>query len=194
MNQKTKNIFKAFFTGFLTVALLLLFMHIIAPTLGIKYITTFTYNFSLVGPASGKMLYLSLMAPLIVGVIFAIVQFFEDYEGHMVMHYRKVVKTPETEEMMIIVSDTLWGMAIGFVTTMILFLYLMGKTGSYSIPYLFSATAANGTVTGSTALISLFTVLGLAYGIWKATHMKKHKKRKPAKKAKKKKPRKRTSK
>jgi len=194
VNKKVKNIFKAFFTGFLTVALLLLFMHIIAPTLGIKYITTFTYNFSLAGPASGNMLYLSLMIPLIVGVIFAIVQLFEDYEGHMVMHYRKVVKTPETEEMMIIVSDTLWGMAIGFVTTMILFIYLMGKSGSYSIPYLFSATAANGTVTGSTALISIFTAIGLVYGIWKASHVKKHKRKHAAKKAKKKPSRKRTSK
>ena len=150
-------------------------MHIVAPTLGIRYITTFTSTFNLSVPQSGRVLYFSLMTPILVGVLFAIVQFFEDYEGHLSRQYRKVVKTKETEEFIAIVQNTLWGTAIGFFTTMVLFIYLMGKQGTYTIPYIITVTSSEGLVSGSTTIISICTILGLLYGLWQAVRISKHK-------------------
>ena len=186
MKQKIWNIFKAFMTGFIVVALVLLAMPFIAPLLGFGYEISWSFSF-IFEKSTTPLIHVSWFAPLLVGVIFALVQFFDDFESHLSKHYRKVVKTKEMHELFVILWHGLWGLSLGFVISMFFLALIAGTEKTYIIPYLLDATAKGGSVSATTSVMTVFTILGLVWGAWKVNHLPKHKAAHKARKAKRKK-------
>ena len=107
---------------------------------------------------------------LFVALIFAVVQFFDDYETALHRLFKKLLTSKDTRELTTIAIYGVWGLAIGFVISMFLFAVLLGTAGSYDIPMLFSAESSSAGVVGSTTIVSLTTLLGIVYGIWHTRH------------------------
>lgn len=185
MKKKLNNILKAFATGFTVVALTLLVLQFLSPITGFNIQTGWEDpNFINLDNKSAGIVYFSFVTPLLIGLIFALVQVFDDFETDISKLYKKVVRTEESNFILKTFSYALWGLAIGFVVSMFLFLLIFGTQGQFSIPLLFTANSTDSGVSGSTTLISIFTLLGFGYGSWKmstskAYHKlkKKHKKR-----------------
>ncbi len=200
MKQKAKNIFAAFMTGFIVSTLVMFVLLFLAPVLGLNFTIGWKSTFEIHNVMGS--IYMSWFAPLLIGVVFAVVQFFDDFESHIKKHSHRLITTRDTRELIVIFWHGLWGLTLGFALTMLLMTFMAGTTASYSIPFLLEAVAKNGQVTGKSSIMTVFTILGLIWGLWKGEHLPKIKtrsvdkstprgkptKKKAVKKAKKKKP------
>ncbi|MFC2174656.1 hypothetical protein ACFLQ2_02190 [archaeon] len=186
MKQKLWNITKAFMTGFIVVAAVLLLLQIVAPALGFDLQVGWKATFDLEKSAEG-VVHASWLAPITVGLIFAAIQLADDFESDISKYYRRTVKSYEAREAVTILWHGFWGLSIGFVISMFLLAILAGSKGTYAIPFFLTATANGNAVTATTSIITLCTVLGLIWGVWKAEHLPKAKKKAAKRKAKRKK-------
>jgi len=184
MRQKVVNIIKAFLTGFVTVAFALLVAQVVLSFLGLRYLVGWQATFELEKTAV-NIVHVSWFAPIIVGVIFAVIQLFDDFEGAIKKQSDKLLKDELSHELLIVASHGAWGLALGFVISMFLLAVVAGTDRSYTIPFLLQATASGSTVTATTSIITVSTVLGLLWGVWKAENLPKEKPKAKPKKPKK---------
>ncbi len=166
MKKETKNILKAFLTGFVTISAIMILMQVLSPLLGLE--VGFSTSFTLGKLQAQKVLTLSLFAPIVVGLIFALVQFVEHYQSKLAEFYHRFMKTEEAKEIESVAVHGVYGAVTGFIMISLLLMLLVGVEGSYSIPFLFKASAEESSVTGSTTVISITTVIGMIYGYWKS--------------------------
>ncbi|MCK4327647.1 MAG: hypothetical protein KAW41_04160 [Candidatus Diapherotrites archaeon] len=185
MKKKLWNLFKAFMTGFIVVAAVLLLLQILAPVLGFELQVGWKATFELEKSAKG-VVHASWLAPITVGLIFAAIQLVDDFESSISRQYKKRVKSRTAREAVTILWHGFWGLTIGFVMSMFLLAVLSGSSGTYSIPFFFTATAQGNAVTATTSIITICTVLGIVWGVWKAEHLPKEKKKAKPRKQKKK--------
>ena len=172
MRQKFINLIKAFMAGFITVAIVLWLMQIIAPLLGFGYHIGWKATFEM-SKSTKPIIYASWFAPILVGVIFALFQLVDDFEEALRKRYKKLFTKRDTREALVVLWNGAWGLAIGFVLSMFLLAIIAGTDGSYSIPFLFNATAHGPSVRATTSIMTLFTILSLVWGLWKAEHTRK---------------------
>jgi hypothetical protein len=144
---------------------------VLAPSLGLSYVVGWCETVSLEQGAA-PVVHMSWLMPIVIGAIFAVVQLFEDYESSLARLYAKAFHTPDLKRLAVVVWHGLWGLALGFVVSMFFFAILIGAQGNYSIPFLMEVSASGATITGTTAIISLFTLCGVAYGAWLASREK----------------------
>ena len=116
----------------------------------------------------------SWFAPLLIGVIFAVIQFFDDFESTITKHYKKRVTKTELRELITVLWHGFWGLSLGFVISMFFLAIIAGTNKTYVIPFLFEATAEGSSVQATTSLITIFTILVLVWGIWNVNHLSKH--------------------
>lgn len=177
MKQKAKNIFKAFITGFIMTALTIFVLSAAVPAIGLKFNIGWKPTFEL--DKTAGLIYASWFAPLLMGVIFAIVQFFDDFNPHIKGYSHKLVTNSDIRELIVIFWHGFWGLMLGFALTMLLMAITSGTNATYHIPYLIEITAKNGEVNGRTSIITIFTILGLLWGLWKTEHLPKIRKNNP---------------
>ena len=176
MKQKVWNIFKAFFTGFIVVSAVLLALQVLAPLFGVELEVGWKATFELEKSSRG-VLYASWLAPLTVGLIFAAIQLVDDFESDLSRLYTRKVKSYEAREAVAVLWHGFLGLAVGFVVSMFLLALLSGSVGVYSIPFLLTAEAQGASVEGTTSIMTITTILGIIWGVWKAEHLPKKKKK-----------------
>jgi hypothetical protein len=165
MKRNVWDITKAFIIGFVVVAVVLLVLNLVAPMIGIQYDVGWGETFSL-DKGSAQVIHASWIMPIVVGVLFAVVEMFEHFESSLSKLYKQSFKTDMHKRLFAIVWHGVWGLALGFVISMFLFALLIGMHGNYSIPFLLDVSVAGSSVTGSTTIISLSIFFGLVYGVW----------------------------
>ena len=194
MKKKLWNACKAFMTGFMVVAAVLLVLQIAAPALGFDLDVGWRASFE-VEKSSKGVVYASWLAPIIVGAIFAAIQLVDDFESSISRQYKKRVKSRDAREAITVLWHGFWGLAIGFVVSMFLLAVLAGSKGTYSIPFFLDAAVEGSSVRATTSIMTVAAILGLVWGVWKAEHLPKEKRQggsaKPKSPAKKKPARKR---
>lgn len=176
MRRKIVNLIKAFMAGFITVAVVLWLMQLIAPLIGFGYKIGWKATFEM-SKSTFPVIYASWFAPILVGLIFALFQLVDDFEDALRRRYRQLFSKQDTREAVAVLWNGAWGLAIGFVLSMFLLAIIAGTDRTYTIPYLLDATAKGGTVRATTSIMTLFTILGLVWGLWKAEHLPKRGKR-----------------
>jgi hypothetical protein len=165
------RIFKAFVTGFVTVSVLLLLLQLFLPLLGVSFELGWNPTFTM--RKSGP-LHASWFTPIVVGLVFAFFEAAHLYKDFFHHDFKLKVKDKRFHDAWVVAWHGLWGVALGFVATMLLLSLSLGDTGIYSIPFLFKAKAGYASVVGTSNLISLGGLLGLAYGYWVLGLKKKH--------------------
>ncbi len=170
MGQKLINLIKAFMAGFITVAVVLWLMQLLAPLLGFGYRIGWRATFE-ISKGTAPVIYASWFAPLLVGALFALFQLVDDFEDSLRGVYRRAFTRKEEREAAIVLWNGAWGLALGFVVSMFLLALIAGTNRIYSIPYLLDASAKGGTVHATTSIMTIFTILGLVWGLWKAEHL-----------------------
>ena len=171
MKQKLINIIKAFMAGFITVAAVLWLMQIIAPLLGFGYHIGWKATFEM-SKSTTPVIHASWFAPILVGIVFALFQLVDDFEGALSKRYKKLFTKKDIREALTVLWNGAWGLAVGFVVSMFLLAIIAGTDRTYAIPYILDATAKNGTVRATTSIMTIFTILGLVWGLWKAEHQR----------------------
>ncbi len=168
MRQKLWNMCKAFITGFIVVSVVLLALNLLAPVMGLDYVVGWGETFTL-DKGIAPVVHVSWLIPIIIGLLFALVQMTEDFETSLAYMHKKLFKKKSHKRLFSIVWHGVWGFALGFVISMFLLALLVGAHGTYSIPFVLEVSAAGSSVTGTTTIISLFTFVGLGYGVWKTS-------------------------
>ncbi len=166
MRQKLWNMCKAFITGFIVVSIALLALNLLAPVIGLDYVIGWGETFSL-DKGAAPVVHASWLIPIIVGLLFALVQMTDDFETSLAYLHKKWLKTKQHKRLFSIAWHGVWGLALGFVVSMFIMALLVGAEGTYSIPFMLEVSATGATVTGTTTIILAFTLFGLGYGIWK---------------------------
>jgi len=164
-----KGMVKAFLVGFVSVSLIMLLLQFAGPFLGVQFTLGWNPTFKF---QKSQTLTASWFTPILVGLLFALVEAVHQYKPLFHEKMKKKVVSERVHDLWFIIWHCLWGISIGFVGTALLFALLVGVEGSFSIPFILSAEATKSSVTGSTTLISIGGLAGLVYGIVKLRIMR----------------------